>query len=486
MSVLPPKNMLFIMSDEHNAAFMGCAGHPQVKTPTLDALAARGTMFDNAYTNCPICVPARASFATGRYVHDCGYWDNADPYDGRVPGWGHRLRAEGHRAVSIGKLHHRSVEDDDGFEKRIPLNVVEGVGDLKGLIREDIPERKSAAALAADVGRGESSYTRYDRAIAADAVHWLTEEAPRHTDEPWALFVSFVCPHFPLIAPEEFYDLYDPATVPLPGLYAEAERPDHPYYQAFRACMNYDRYFDEATVRRAVVAYMGMVSFLDANIRAVLDGLEQAGLAADTRVVYTSDHGECLGKRGFWGKSVMFEESARVPLIMAGPDIAAGKRVTTPVSLVDCHPTILACTGAQSPPEDADLPGRSLFAIAAEEPEGRAVFSEYHAAASVTGTFMIRKGRYKLVEFVGMAPQLFDLEADPDETTDLAADPTHAAALADLRSELRRICDPEAVDRQARADQQATIERHGGREAILGLGDFGYSPTPGETALVSS
>ena len=476
-----PKNLLFIMSDQHGPSFMGCSGHPMVKTPNLDRLAARGTRFENAYTNCPICVPARASVATGRYVHDCGYWDNADPYDGAVEGWGHRLIAQGHTVVSIGKLHYRCEDDPTGFsEQVIPLHVVDGVGDLIGLIRDDLPERKAAAKYARDTGRGESSYTNYDRNIADAAVKWLSEDAARHTDKPWVLFVSFVCPHFPLIAPEEFYDLYPEDQVPWPDLYDEAGRPTHPYYQAMRECINYDKYFDEAAVRRAVAGYFGLCSFVDHNVGKVVDALEAAGLAGDTRIVYTSDHGEALGKRGLWGKSTMFEESAAVPLIMAGPDVPAGRTVSTLTSLVDSAPTIMECVGAKPAPADATLPGRSLFEIAAGADPGRTAFSEYHAAASMTGTFMLRDGNYKLVYFVGLEPELFDLEADPDEVRNLAGLPEFADVLARMKARLRDICDPEEVDRRARADQAATIAKHGGREELLKRGDFGYSPAPGQ------
>ena len=479
---MEPKNLLFIMSDEHNARFMGCAGHEAVRTPNLDALAARGTIFDNAYTNCPICVPARASFATGRYVHDCGYWDNADPYDGRVPGWGHRLLDQGHTCVSVGKLHYRDTEAPTGFEEEIvPLHVVDGLGDLIGLVREDMPVRKGAANFARDAGRGESTYTNYDRTIVGEAERWLGEVAQRRDGKPWVLFVSFVAPHFPLIAPETFYDLYPEADIPWPAFYDAAERPTHPYHVAMARGMDYDSHFDEAKVRRAVAAYMGLVSFLDDNIGRVLAALEASGLAADTRVVYTSDHGESLGKRGFWGKSTLFEESVAVPLIMAGPGIAAGRRVATPVSLVDAAPTILESVGATPAPEDANLPGRSLYAIAEGADADRAVFSEYHAVASPTGAFMIRRGRYKLTHYVGMAPELYDLEADPEERTDLAADPAYADTVAELTAALNAICDPEAVDRRAKSDQQATIDAHGGRDAVLSRGDFGYSPAPGQT-----
>ena len=165
---------------------------------------------------------------------------------------------------------------------------------------------------------------------------------------------------------------------------------------------------------------------------------------------------------------------------MAGPGIETGKRVATPVSLVDAHPTILDAVGAKPDPQDADLPGTSLFAVAHGAEPDRAVFSEYHAAASITANYMVRQGRYKLVWFVGMPPELFDLEADPEETQNLAGDPAHADALAHMEAVLRGICDPDEVDRKARADQAETIAKHGGREVILGRGDFGYSPAPGQ------
>jgi choline-sulfatase len=482
-----PKNLVFIMSDEHNASFLGCENHPHVKTPVLDALAARGTLFERAYTNCPICVPARASFATGRYVHQCRNWDNAFPYHGEIESWGHRLIAQGHRVVSIGKLHYRSTDDDNGFDEEIvPLHVVDGVGDLIGLLRNPLPERQGVRKMAEEAGRGASSYTSYDMKIAAEAVRWITEEAGNYDDKPWALFVSFVCPHFPLIAPDQFYDMYAEAGLPGPLLYEQGERPAHPYYKAMRTCMNYDRYFDETSRSKALIAYHGMVSFLDNNIGKVLGALDDSGRTADTRVIYTSDHGEALGKRGLWGKSTMFEEAARIPLIMAGPEIAAGSRVTTPVSLVDAFPTIVEAVGADFESTDGALPGQSLFEVVRAADTGRTVFSEYHAAGSATATFMIRRDQYKLVYFVGMEPELFDLDADPDETRNLAGDPEYAGVLARLEGELRQICDPEEVDRQARAEQGAKIIANGGRDTLIKRGDFGYSPAPGQKPSFAS
>jgi choline-sulfatase len=146
--------------------------------------------------------------------------------------------------------------------------------------------------------------------------------------------VSFVCPHFPLIAPPEFFHRYPPDRIPLPKQYLEKDRPQHPYLRDYQSCVGYDAGFDgdHAKVRRAIAGYLGLVSFMDDNVGKVLNALEDAGLADGTRVVYTSDHGDNVGARGLWGKSTLYEESAGVPLIMAGPDIPAGRVVAAPVS----------------------------------------------------------------------------------------------------------------------------------------------------------
>jgi choline-sulfatase len=476
-----PTNLLFILSDEHNKRVTGCYGHPMIRTPNLDALARRGTRFTSAYTNCPICVPARASFATGRYVHEVRCWDNAIAYDGRPASWGHRLMAQGHRVVSIGKLHYKdSRPEANGFdEERLPLHIVDGVGDLLGLIRDELPRRPGSLRLGPEAGRGESDYTRYDRAIADETVTWLRTEAPRHRDRPWALYVGFVSPHFPLIAPPEFYDLYPEDRVPWPALYEPAERPRHPFIDAMRRSFCFDEPFDAPMVRRAIRAYFGLVSFLDDNVGKILRALDATGLAATTRVVYSSDHGDNLGTRGLWGKSTMYEESAGIPLIVAGPDVPDGRVCDTPATLADGFPTFIQALGAKPDPADEDLPGASLLDLARGHVPERTILSEYHAAGAATGSYMIRHENYKYVHYVGMPAMLFDLAADPHERRDLASDPAHARVRDECETRLRRIVDPEAVDRLARADQRQHIDRHGGRDAILAKGTFRYSPPPG-------
>ena len=481
---MKPTNLVVILSDEHNKRVTGCYGHPMIRTPNLDRLAARGTRFTSAYTNCPICVPARASFATGQYVHAHRCWDNAIAYDGEPPTWGHRLMEQGHRVTSIGKLHYVKTDAKrNGFDEEIlPLHIVNGVGDLLGLIRDELPVRAGSKKLGPEAGRGESEYTHYDRDIAAHAQQWLSVEAPKYRDKPWVLYVGFVSPHFPLIAPAQFYNLYAEQEVPWPLMYDLAERPRHPFIDAMRKCLCFDEAFDAPMVRRALAAYFGLVSFLDDNIGKILSTLDATGLAANTRVIYSSDHGDNLGTRGLWGKSTMYEESAGIPLLMAGPDVPKGNVCDVPVTLADAYQTLIEGAGAKLDARDAHLPGYSLLDIAQGYVPWRTILSEYHAAGAICGSYMIRRGKYKYIHYAGLPPMLFDLAADPNERTDLGRDPQYAAVIRECEEALRRVVDPEAVDKLAKADQAAKIAEHGGKDAILKRGTFRYSPPPGAKA----
>lgn len=474
-------NLLILCSDEHTPRAMGCAGHAIVKTPNLDHLAARGTRFTSAYTPSPICVPGRASLATGRHVHATGCWSSAEPYDGVMPGWGHRLIAEGHQVVSIGKLHYRETSDANGFDPEIlPMHVLNGVGWATALLRHQREPDKDAWAYAAELGPGETSYTTYDRAVCDAARDWLRDAARRTGDKPWVLFVSFVSPHFPLIAPSRFFDLYPPDMMDLPIAYDSAERPRHPVLKALTGHLDYDSHFTgEDQLRLARAGYYGLCSFLDDNIGKVLGVLEEVGLADDTRVLYTSDHGDMLGNHGIWAKSVMYEDSAGVPMILSGPGVPEGGSVATPVSLVDVYQTAVGAVGGALNEDERGLPGDSLIDIANGAHSERAVLSEYHDGGSVTGFFMLRQGRWKYIHYVGYAPQLFDLEADPDELIDLGEVDEYAEVRVDCEAKLRDIVNPEAANQRAFADQAARIEALGGEEAVRRLATFGFTPVPG-------
>ena len=471
-------NLLVIMSDKHQARAMGCAGHPFVKTPNLDALAARGIRFTNAYTPSPICVPARAAFATGKYVHETRLWDNAMPYTGKIPGWGHALQARGVPVESIGKLHYRAAEDPAGFDtEHLPMMVANGVGMVWASIRrEDERVSPPTRMLGEYIGPGNSKYTEYDQAVTKRTIQWLKERSTSTNRDPWCLYVGLVAPHFPLVVPKEFYELYPLESLPDTKLHPRDGYTRHPWVEKQNAPMDSDSQFENEEERlRAIASYFGLCSFLDHNVGQILDALDQSGLGSETKIVYTSDHGDNLGARGLWGKSNLYQESVAVPMIMAGPGISKSV-CETPVSLLD-----LSCEIAEhfETRIDAAQGTRPLSEIAAyaTQPD-RIIFSEYHAAGAVSGAFMLRKGRWKYHYYVGFEPELFDLETDPEETNNLANDPTMEKTLEMMETELRKICDPETTDRQAFADQAALIDNYGGRETALKLGAPGATPPP--------
>ena len=478
------KNFLILISDEHRKDAMGCVGHPIVKTPNLDALAARGTIFENAYTPSPMCVPTRAAIACGDYVHNTGFWDSATPYDGSVISWMRQLRDTGVDVASIGKLHFRSCEDDNGFtEEILPMYVVGGVGWTVGLLRDNPPEYDAAAELAADVGAGKSSYTDYDLEITSAAEAWLKEK--KDTTQPWAAFVSLVSPHYPLTAPQEFFDLYNPAEMDLPVGYAPESRPDHAELVNIARFFKYDKYFDQNKLREAKAAYYGLTSFMDSCLGRILKTLKDTGQADNTVVVYVSDHGDMMGDLGLWTKQVMYDASAGVPMIAAGPGVPEGRRVTTGTSLLDLSATALDVLGVEENHEGSSRPGRSLrdIALSKDDPD-RTIFSEYHDGGSTTGTFMVRWQQWKYVHYVGYPPQLFNMVTDPKELHDLAADANNTTnvlkALQEGERRLREICDPDAVNEACFANQKQRVEQLGGEEACLNAYSFSHTPTPTE------
>ena len=473
-----PTNFLILCSDEHARSALGCYGSPVVQTPTLDELAARGTRFTRATTPSPICISARASLATGLPVFEHRCWSSAEPYHGQVESYMHRLRAADHPVVSIGKLHFRSGQDDNGFSDEIlPMYLAnQGRGWPQGLVRDPLPVFAEAKEMAAEIGPGESDYTDYDRRITAEACGWLKRNADPARDKPWSLFVSFVSPHYPLVAPQRFFDLYDGLELPAPVAPGDHGRSDHPVLREMRRFWNYDDYFDDETRVLGRRCYYGLCSFLDDNIRQVLEALEDSGQAERTTVLYITDHGEMLGNHGFWAKSVMYEDSVAIPLILAGPGIPSGAN-HSPVSLLDVAASAEQAAGLTPRPAAAPWRGRPLRDFIAAPEAGRLMLSEYHDGGSPTGLFMLRHENWKYVYYAGgHPPQLFDLSRDPQEIRDLGLDPEFEDVRTRLHRSLSSMLDPEAVNAQAFRDQAVLLERYGGAEAVLAMKSFNHTP----------
>jgi choline-sulfatase len=256
----------------------------------------------------------------------------------------------------------------------------------------------------------------------------------------------------------------------------------HPWVKAWNDCYGFDSYFENDEKRQiAIASYYGLCTFLDSNIGKILLTLEETGLMHNTRVVFISDHGDNLGSRALWGKSTMYEESAGVPMLLTGPDLSKNRTVDTPVSHVDFLPSILKAVGQENLIPKG-IPGACFFEIADKKYDSeRVVFSEYHAAGSVSAAYMLRMGRYKYIHYHGFQPELFDLEADPEEVNDLGADPVMSKTIETFEQILKSICDPIDVDRQAKSDQTDLIKLHGGVERILKRGGSSYTPIPGES-----
>ena len=474
------KNLIVIMSDEHQGNALSAIGHPFVKTPNIDKLADNGMLFTNAYTSCPICVPARASFATGLPVHQNRLWDNAMPYYGQIPSWGHSLQSKNVSVESIGKLHYRSQDDDDGFDKKhIPMMVVNGVGMVWGSIRrenERVKVHRDERMLGEYIGPGSSKYTEYDEAVVLKTKEWLKEKKKNNQSQPWCLYVGLVAPHFPLVVPQKYFDMYPRKILPNIKLNPLDGYKAHPWIAKQNELKDSNKQFKgEDEKWAAISAYFGLCSFLDDNIGKIVEAISENGFVDNTTIIYTSDHGDNVGVRGLWGKSNFYEESCSVPLIVSGPKIKKGT-CETPVTLMDLSETIVDHFSCESPNHG---PGNSLYKIL-ESPydNERVAFSEYHAAKSISGAYMIRKGKWKYIYYVGFEPELFNLETDPEETTDLSQISEFKLILNELKRDLYHICDPEEINKLAFEDQDKMIKEYGGIEAAGKLGATGATPPP--------
>ncbi len=475
-------NLIVFVGESHNRALVGAYGHPLIHTPSLDALAARGTLFRESYCNSPICVPSRASLATGLYPHQHGYWENSIALDGRTPTWMKDLREAGYHVAGIGKFHFRNEIDDNGFtEELLPMHLAEGQGELLGLLRSEgaEPVRRGLWDLYTKrCGPGdETAYQAYDKRITKRAIDWMREHA--NDEKPWALCVHYVSAHAPYTVPRDLLELYPLDKIELPRTFAKERRPHHAAIEHLRTILAHEADIDADLIRLLTASYYAAITYLDREIGQVLDYLDAAEASDKTRVIYTADHGFSSGNHFILGLFNLYEHSVGVPLIMAGPDIAKRKQVHQLVSHVDLHPTVLDSFGVSL---RGGLPGVSLWgALQGKEDPDRPAFAEYHALGSSSASYMFRRRQHKLVHHVGTASQLFDLAEDPEEERDLAGIDGHRDLLAEMEAELRSVVAPEAVDAAAKEAQRARIRELGGIDAVLARRKgFVYSPPPGK------
>lgn len=445
-------NVLVLMSDEHNARFTSVTGHPRVRTPNLERLAAAGTVYDAAYCISPLCAPSRASFLSGLPPHQTQVYNNCRIDSAAFPSYGAELASHGVHTGMIGKVDAYRDAADLGFSTLLHAGNRASPGDVNFrrtplAVRADGPDRANGFGPRADAHLSDT--------LAVDAaVTWLTETATG-LDTPWALTVNLTAPHFPhYTTPERWTEYADAGD--LPDLGVDEPSASHPYAADLRRHFQTEG-FSEEQIRGLRRGYLGCIAFVDEQLGRLLDTLDATRQCDDTVVIYTSDHGEMLGTFGMWWKCSMFEDSLRVPLVAAGPGFEAGTRSQTAASLFDVQAAIFAATGAPRPSEWWGEP----LQIIARGDESRSVFAEYHGHGTRSGSFAIRKGSWKLIFNMAAPYQLFDLANDPHERVDRYL--TEPAIGDDLERELRLRCDPERENSRAHeheARQLAWLAAH--------------------------
>lgn len=432
-----PPNILFIIADQVTPFMLGPYGQKIAHTPNLDELARRGTVFESAYCPSPLCVPSRIAMFTGRLPHKTEGYDNASEFAAHLPAFTHYLKRAGYRTAGAGKCHFVGPEQKHGIDERLSPDIFPaGFSMLPDWSLG--PVFNQGTSVGAQLRMlGPSKWTPqlgYDQMTFDRVMAWLREfSLARQPRPPFFLYTSFTQPHDPFTTTQEFLDLYKDVEIPLPEDYGDIRRLS-PTYEWFVLHHGINRVkLTPAKIREARRNYLGMVSWVDDRIGKLLAEIRRLELDRNLIIFFTSDHGEMLGEHHQWSKRLMLEWSARVPLIVSAPGLLPeGKRVSAPVSNLDLFPTFgdLARTTV-----DTEIDGHSLWPLltGAESGSERPVIAEYLGEGTIEPIRMVRWKQYKYITVNGYPPQLFDLQADPNETVNVAGRAEHSAAEAHLR-----------------------------------------------------
>ncbi len=451
-------NILFIQADQLKPQVL-CAHGGAAVTPALDRLCGEGVVFENAYCNFPLCAPSRFSMLAGMLPSRVRAFDNGAEFPAATPTMAHYLRLAGYHTTLSGKQHFVGPDMLHGFHERLVPELyptdfhwapswdevrMESNNDSSGVIRSGVCVR--------------SVQMDHDESVLFRALSRLHDFARDPGRRPFFLLASFTHPHEPYFALREHWERYQHEEVPMPAtpLLPESERDLH----SRRMLVHHGLLagdITEAHVRTARHAYLANCTYLDAMIGRLLDTLAATDLVRDTVIVVTSDHGDMLGERGLWFKKHFFEHASRVPLVIHAPSRFAAARRSENVSLVDLLPTLCDLAGieladrAPRPPDGASLlPLCESPAAVRDAP----VFAEITSEGVPSPMFMVRRGPFKLMTGGGAPDLLFDIDADPEERTDLSVDPGHREVLDGLRRLAARTWDTEALEAEIRASQR--------------------------------
>ena len=448
-------NILIFMVDQLNGTFFPDGPAEWLHAPNLKKLAARSTRFANAYTASPLCAPGRASFMSGLLPSRSRVYDNAAEFAADIPTYAHHLRRAGYQTCLSGKMHFVGPDQLHGFEERLTTDIYPAdfgwTPDYrKPGERIDWWYHNMGSVTGAGVAE-ISNQMEYDDEVAFNGVQKIYDLARGHDARPWCLTVSFTHPHDPYVARRKYWDLYEDCAHLLPEIPAMAYEDHDTHAKRIFDANDWRNYtITEDHIRRARRAYFANISYLDDKIGEVMAAL--TATRQEAAILFVSDHGDMLGERGLWYKMCFYEGSARVPLMISAPGMAPGL-VTDPVSTIDVCPTLCDLAGADMSEIMPWTEGQSLVpqgqGIARDAP----VAMEYAAEASYAPLVSLRYGKWKYNRCALDPDQLFDLENDPHELTNLADDPAHAGTLATLRAKSEARWELAAFDAAVRESQ---------------------------------
>ncbi len=450
-------NVLIVMADQMAPAFLPVYGHAMTRAPNMLALARSGVVFDSAYCNSPLCSPSRASFMSGLLPSRTRVYDNAAEFGADLPTFAHCLRLRGYQTILSGKMHFCGPDQLHGFEERLTTDIYPA--DFGWTPDWDRPEHRPSWYHNMSSVRQAGVCVRTNQVDFDDEAAFMAERAifdiARSRDRrPFLLVASFSHPHDPFAVPQRYWDLYRDSDIDMPAPAIAPEALDAHSRRLRRVCAMDAEPVTEAQVRDARHAYYGAIAYIDDLLGRLMAALRSAGLAEDTIVVLTSDHGEMLGERGLWYKMSFFDGASRVPLVIANPGRFAPRRVAASVSLVDLMPTLIDISGGNRQSLGIAIDGRSLTPHLDGGAGHDEAIGEYLAEGAIAPIVMIRRGEFKFIHSPADPDQLYDLSHDPGERDNLAQNPTCAAVVADFRAEVGKRWDLAALDARVLESQR--------------------------------
>lgn len=437
------KNVLFLLADDQCFDTIHALGNDEIQTPNLDRLVENGVAFENAYipggTSGAVCMPSRAMMHTSKHLFELQDLGAVIPDEHAI--LGEELQKNDYQTVGIGKWHNgikgygRAFTDGGEIffggmwdHWNVPVNefdIHKEYQDWKTFTQDPFSTNHTIQMPADHVTMGKHSTDLF-----ADKIIEKIHETAAN-DKPFFMFGAFLAPHDPRTMPKEYQNMYDAENITLP----ENFLPEHPF--EFDVKRERDESLEvyprpAAKVKQHIADYYAMISHIDARIGTILDALEATGQLEDTLIIFSGDNGLSIGQHGLMGKQNLYEHSIHVPLIMSGPGLPKGKRITERALLLDIMPTILEYTETPIP---EGLFGHSLLPVITENAGGRdTIFLSF--TEKIRG---LLQGNYKLIEYAtdfGRYTQLFDLKTDPKEMDNLAEKPEYAEKLADMRAAL--------------------------------------------------